>query len=266
MNKFIVVKLWILVTCFSLFSFKAGNYKKLTGIETKSSHFTTDNLQNFYLIEGNSIVKYDATGLKQREFSEVKYGRPGLIEAGNPLNILVLYPQNGTALILDRQLTLLQSIQFKNLGYQDIKAACLSRDNKIWIFDSKENKLKLFDYNGQLIRSTDDVAQLIGKGIRPNYMFADQNNLYVNDVSNGVFIFDTYGDYHKQFFIKGLRTFQVINDQLIYLKKKQLKVFSLKSFDELDFSLPDSVDVKQARIEQNRLYLLHKNELTLYEF
>ena len=71
--------------------------------------------------------------------------------------------------------------------------------------------------------------------------------------------------YHQLFFIKGTRNFQIINDQLLYIKKHQLKVFSLRSFDEIDFSLPDSVDVKQARIEQSRLYLLHKEKMSVYE-
>ncbi len=250
----------------SAFKGDGVNYKLITAIETKSSHFTTDNLQNFYLIEGNKIVQYNSMGLKQKEFSEVKYGRPGLIEASNPLNILVLYPMQATVVILDRQLTPLNVINFRDLGFQEMKTACLSHDNKIWTYDVKDNKLKLFDYNGKLIRSSEDVAQVTGKTITPNFMLCTENDLYVGDAFNGIFVFDTYGDYHQLFFIKGTRNFQIINEQLLYIKKHQLKVFSLRSFDEIDFSLPDSVDVKQARIEQSRLYLLHKEKMSVYEF
>jgi hypothetical protein len=142
----------------------------------------------------------------------------------------------------------------------------LSRDNKIWTFDNKENKLKLYDFNGNLIRSSEDIAQVTGKTISPAFMLCTESNLYISDPLSGIFVFDTYGDYHNQFFIKGTRNFQIINDHLIYIKKHQLKVYRLKSFDEIDFSLPDSVDVKQGRIEQSRLYLLHKEKLSVYEF
>jgi len=242
------------------------NYKLITTIETKSSHFTTDNLQNFYLIEGNSIVQYNNLGIKQKEFSEVKYGRPGLVEASNPLQIFVLYPNQAKALILDKQLTLLYTIDFRALGYQQIKVACLTHDNKIWVFDAKDNKLKLYDFNGNLVRATEDIMQTTGKPVQPNFMICTATDIYVADQIQGVLMFDSYGDYHKNFFIKGTRNFQIINDQLLYIKKHQLKAFSLKSFEEIDFSLPDSTDVKQARIEQNRLYLLRKENFSMYEF
>ena len=249
----------------SAFKGDGVNYKLITEIETKSSHFTTDNSQNFYLIEGNKIVQYNNLGVKQKEFSEVNYGRPGLIEASNPLNILVLYPNFSTVIILDKQLNVLNTIDFRSLGFQEMKTACLNQNNQIWTFDAKENKLKLFDYGGNLIRSSEDVAQVTGKTVTPNFMLCTDKNLYVGDQYNGVFVFDTYGDYHQLFFIKGTRNFQIINEQLLYIKKHQLKVFSLKSFDEINFSLPDSIDVKQGRIEQNRLYLLHKEKMSVYE-
>jgi hypothetical protein len=256
----------LLFICFVSLKGDGINYKKLTSIDTKSTHFTTDNLQNFYLIEGNSIIQYNNLGLKQKEFSEVKYGRPGLIEASNPLQIFVLYPNQAKVLILDKQLTLLYTIDFRALGYQQIKVACLTRDNKIWVFDAKDNKLKLYDFNGNLMRATEDLMQLTGKSISPNYMLCTETDIYMADQIQGILMFDSYGDYHKQFFIKGTRNFQIINDQLLYIKKHQLKVFSLKSFDEIDFSLPDSSDIKQARIEQNRLYLLRKEKMELFEF
>ncbi|MEN9522653.1 MAG: hypothetical protein RL065_1030 [Bacteroidota bacterium] len=266
--KKIILPLFLLFIIASAFKGDGLNYKKITAIDTKSSHFTTDNLQNFYLIEDNKIVQYNNLGLKQKEFNEVKFGRPGLIEASNPLQILVLYPNQAKALILDRQLTLLYTIDFRSLGYQQVKTACLSRDNKIWIFDASENKLKLFDFNGKLVRSSEDITQITGKGISPAYMLCNETHLYVSDPTQGILVFDSYGDYHKEFFIKGTRNFQLIDNLglLLYVKKHQLKAFNLKSFEEIDFSLPDSIDVRQARIEQNRLYLLHKEKFMLYEF
>ncbi len=231
-----------------------------------ATFLTSDNLQQCYTIEGNRFIKYNRDGDKVKEFSGNKLGKPSFADVSNPLNILLLYPQYATILVLDNTLSVLNTIDFRKSDVSLLKAACLSPENLIWIFDSRQMKLRQFDNNQQITRESDDLSLVIGHPIAPNFMLCTDKNLFVNDPATGIYVFDKYGSYQKVFYKKGLKSFQHIQEQLLYLRKQRLHAFSLKSFDEQSFAIPDSTNIKQARMESDRLYLLYKTELSIWKF
>jgi hypothetical protein len=232
----------------------------------KTSYISSDAFDHFYTIEGNSIVQYNSEGTKLKEFNERKFGRPSFIDASNVLNMLILYPNYATIIITDRNLNPLQTISFKEEGYIPLRAAALASNNTVWIYDAKEMRLKQYDFSKKLISKSDDLNMAIGKPINPTFINCQENNVYVTDPLNGVYVFDWYGNFLREFFIKGARNFQILQNQLLYFKRQQIRVFDLKSFSEMIISLPDSATAKQARVEKDRLYILRKNELTLHPF
>jgi hypothetical protein len=76
-------------------------------------------------------------------------------------------------------------------------------------------------------------------------------------------VFDKYGTFQKQFFLKGITRFEILKDQIFFLKRKQLHSFDLVNFNEMTISLPDSASVKAVRVEQDNLYILRQGTLEI---
>ncbi len=72
-----------------------------------------------------------------------------------------------------------------------------------------------------------------------------------------------YGTYHKTIPIKGIGTFQVSNNKIIYYKGGKLKSFDLMTLNEGEMALP-STDIIDARTEKEKLYLLKQKSLDIY--
>lgn len=71
-----------------------------------------------------------------------KFGQATLIDVSNPLKILLYYKDFATVVMLDRFLNSVNSIDLRKQNTLQAKAIGQSYDNKIWVYDEMENKLK----------------------------------------------------------------------------------------------------------------------------
>ena len=99
--------------------------------------------------------------------------------------------------------------------------------------------------------------------VNPDFMIEQNNKLFLNDSTKGIYVFDVYGTYNKTISIKGLTHFQINNDELIYFKGGKMKSYNLKTLEEAEINLPTS-DILDARTEKEKLYLLTQKSLDIY--
>ena len=109
--------------------------------------FTVDNLDNIYILNSrNQIKKFNANGDSVAVYNDVKkFGQATLIDVSNPLKILLYYRDFATVVMLDRFLNAVNSIDLRKQNIFQAKAIGQSYDNKIWVYDEMENKLKKVD-------------------------------------------------------------------------------------------------------------------------
>ncbi len=248
-------------------SFSGENYTWIDGIPFSEVHFmTTDNLGNTYVIVGNQLLQFQASGKPKANFSENTMGELRSVDASNPLKLLLFYPDFGRLIVLNSQLAVQSTIHLRELGIPQPSIACNSEYGGYWVFDRQDFQLKKVDLNLQVAYQSGDVMSLTGLKVNPNYLVEYDGFVYMNDPVNGILVFDRYGTYFKTIAMKPAACFQIIKNELLYLSGDTLKAFHLKTLQEREILLPPHNSAICARIENQELYLLTSDSLAFYSF
>jgi hypothetical protein len=98
------------------------------------------------------IERYDSLGISvQVTYTNQRIGRPSMIDASNPLQILVYYGSSQLVLVLNRNLVEISILDLNRLGYASVPSVGASRDGNLWIYDAITFQLKKLDMQGRLI-------------------------------------------------------------------------------------------------------------------
>jgi len=244
------------------------NWILLTSLNMNATFFTTDYLQNAYIIDlKNSLRKIDSVGNTLFTYNQNLYGQLKLVDATNPMKLILSYPDYGTVVMLDNTLSEVGVVSLKKIGIYDYHALCFSsRDNNFWVFDENDYKLKKIDRNNNIILESTDMFQQLGYAIHPVFMQEENQWLFLSDTTRGILMFDIYGVYYETLPFKNILKFEVRNDQIFFRDGDHIHSSQMKTLAEKNIELPHFDNLLDARIENSRLYLLQKDSLTIYKF
>ena|SRR5688572_3337437 len=190
---YILVVILFLVTLVSAQT--DSSFRLLRVIKGDIIAFTVDNLDNIYLLNStNQIKKVNEKGDSVAVFNDVKkFGKVKLLDVSNPLKVLVYYPDFATVAALGRLMNVTNIIELRKQNILQARAVALSYDNKVWVYDEMENKLKKIDDEGKLLFETSDFRQLFDEAPVPQKIFDQDKYVYIYDSAKAVFVFDYYG-------------------------------------------------------------------------
>lgn len=258
-------KPFIFVVVVLSMAFVIQNNATLFTIKQKHNYFTTDNLNNTYLINKEEILKYNSTGKLLMKFSNKRFGNITFVDATNALKVLLYYKDFQQLVFLDNQLSQNgEPISLENLGYEQTDLACTSFNNSFWIYNKQNNELIRFNENSQVITKTGNLKQLLQSEIKPNFMIEHNSYLYLNCPDHGIYVFDMYGTFNKIISIKNLTAFQVSNNVLYYFNNNKYFAYDTKTFEEKSISYSDTL-IKSVRIEKDRLYFQYSDSLKVLD-
>jgi hypothetical protein len=229
--------------------------------------FAVDQLENIYLINSSGqLKKLDARGDSVAVFNNLRnFGKPAYIDVSNPLRILLYYKEFSTIVLLDRLLNIRSTIDLRRQDIFQAQAVCLSYDNKIWLYDEFEHKLKKLDEDGKLLFATSDFRQLFGEAYLFTSIIDQDRVVYLYDKYKGVAIFDYYGALKNKIPLTGLDNFSVTGKILYGTMNDSLKRYDPATFHQQQAAMPSSL--RQAGsifITASKLYALKENELEVY--
>lgn len=250
---------WLVLSSFTSFTL-LGSYN------TQADMVVADNFSNVYTLSKNRLLKFGPDGKYQFPYEEFRYGKMGMLDVTNPLKLLVYFPDFQTVVTLDRFLSPLTNYNFTERGYVNITAIASSVDGRMWFYDNVDFKLKKTDESGRIFRESQPLNVITGSAPNPNFMVEKERQVYVNDPQQGIYVFDFFGSYIKTIPLKGLQRFQVFQNQIVYFDGKQLKTYNPMTFEWKELNLPDSTDVVHAAIEKERLAVLKKDKVLIYQY
>lgn len=247
---------------------KTNAYFRYAGfIPGDYSFMDVDVLDNLYLITaGNSLKKIDARGDSVAVFNDVKkYGNPSLIDVSNPLKILVYYKNFSTVVILDRLLTLRNSINLRKMNIFSVKTLATSYDNNIWLFDEQDFKLKKIDDDGKVLQETTDWRLLMDAVPLPEQIIDRENFVYLYDEQKGFFIFDYYGSFKNNLPFLHWKHTAISGNKIYGFFDSRLYSYELKTLSLKDYIIPaffeNYADIKTMN---GKVYLLKKDGVEIY--
>lgn len=230
--------------------------------------FTVDNLDNVYILNSrNQIKKYNAKSDSVGIYNDIrKFGRATLIDVSNPLKVLLYYKDFATVVMLDRFLNPVNTVDLRKQAIYQAKAIAQSYDNKIWVFDEVESKLKKIDEDGKLLQETTDFRFLLGKSITPIKIAEENQYLYLYDSTQGVYVFDYYGAFKNNILIQHWNNFRVAGKYIYGSRSDSLFRYEISSYLVDEWKMPVAIlNSSSFQFSGNRLYALKENEIKIYD-
>lgn len=232
------------------------------------TYMSTDILGNLYLISsGNRLMKRNANGDSVAVFNEVrKYGNPSDIDVSNPMKVIVYYRNFSTAVILDRFLSVRNTIDLRRVQIFNARTVANSYDNNLWVFDEQEFKLKKIDDEGRLMQESADLRLVLDSVPAVTQILDQDNQVYLYDRDKGFFIFDYYGGWKNRLPLLQWEHIAISGKTLYGFSGRKMYSYALGTLDLQSFELPQSLgDFQSVCINNGKIYLLKQGGVDIYQ-
>ncbi|WP_320815813.1 hypothetical protein [Flavobacterium sp.] len=197
-----------------------------------------DNFQNYYYTSNNQLFKQNKN--KTYNYKNIALGKIHDIAIENPLQIVLLYKNFNTVVLLDNQLNEVQKIDFNTIDpFLTITSIGFGGQNKLWFFDSNTQKIGLYD----LITSSVKFLSTPFKGIISKKM-ATYNFLYFINYYNEYLSISIFGK------IENLGSIPA-NDDFCFLDESKIIFTNNDSFFIYDFAFKTTskLNVREKSIQ-----------------
>jgi hypothetical protein len=201
-------------------------------------------------------------------YNDVKrFGKATLIDVSNPLKVLLYYKNFATVAVLDQFLGLRNVIDLRKSNILQVKAICQSYDNKIWLYDELENKLKKIDEEGKQLLETPDFRLLFDEAPSPQVITDLDQQVYLYDSSKSVYVFDYFGTLNNKILISRWQNFKVAGKYIFGSLGNTLYRYEIKTFRYDEWAMPGPLlKTKAFNFTASKLYALKENEINIWQF
>ncbi len=207
-----------------------GQSKKLTIVKVDSTTLYAtlfagiDGLGYVYFIKNNIFYKQKEGETWQ--YQNVALGEITKIDIVNPLKIVLFYENFNSIVLLDNQLNEIQNLNFSTL-IDGIIAHGIgkSTQNSIWVFNSSNQKLGLFNYETKIYTE-------LNQPLKNNLLFYESDFNYFTwiDEKQMAFSMDIFGKVVEIGLIPVFDTFKMVENQgYFYSKNNIISFFDFKS-------------------------------------
>ena len=245
------------------------SFKLLRTISGDIVDFTIDNLDNIYILNSrNQLKKFNANGDSIAVFNDVKkFGQASLIDVSNPLKVLLYYKDFATIVALDRFLNVVNTIDLRKQNIFQAKAIAQSYDNRVWVYDELENKLKKVDEDGKILQETPDFRQLFAQAPIPQKIFDQDQYVYLYDSAQAIFVFDYYGALKNKILVSHWQNFKVAGKYIFGSNGDILHRYEISSFRLDEWKMPEEISKSRSfNFSSSRLYALKKDKIEVYAY
>lgn len=267
MKKIFAIIVAICFTWFSGIAQSDTSFKLIRIVKGDIAAFSVDNLDNVYILDNrNQLKKYNNNGDSVAVFNDVKkYGQVTYMDVSNPMKVLLYYQNFSTVVMLDRFLNIRNIVDLRKQNIFRAKAIGQSYDNKIWVYDELEYKLKKLDEDGKLLQETPDFRLLLGQALTPQKIFDENKYVYLYDSTYGVTVFDYYGALKNNIMIQRWNNFKVVGKYIFGSKSDTLFRYEISAFQYDDWKMPEQIYRSRSfDFSASRLYALKNDGIEIY--
>jgi hypothetical protein len=186
----------------------------------------------FYFIKDNAFFK--TQGKQTFEYKNVSLGNLTDAAIENPLKIVLFYENFNRIILLDNQLNEVQKINLsENNNPVTAAAVGLSLNNQLWIYNSLDQKIGLYDYLKNTYKSISNPLRETIKETQSsfNYFFWIDNN-------NNYYSCDIFGKIKSLGKLPEYDLVKIINqDEIIYTKNGNLYLLDRKKNEKYQIEI-----------------------------
>jgi hypothetical protein len=231
---------------------------------------STDPYFNFYYsdVQGN-IFRFDSTGTSTGTFSSKRKGVVTLLDATRNVNVFAFYAASQEYRLLNRFLTETSTASIKNTGTGYARIVSPSNDNNLWIIDDNDLSLKKFNLQFNKNEVNTPLPLVIpstGKDLDIVYLREFENNLYISDRNNGIWVFDNLGNYKTKIPAYHNTHFSFLENRIYFLENDQLVFVDLRTRSRTEYKLPENLKISRILISETKAFLSGADQFHFYTF
>ena len=259
------------ITCYIFALALLGWFGQLVGqplleIQQATKFINTDKLQQIYAVTPeNEVLKYAPNGTVQYRFSNNTLGNLAFLDATDPLNLLLFYPDYQMLLTLDRTLNKTGELSLLRIGAVQVNAAGIANDGHIWLYDEADFRLRKVDRTGKTLTESQPLNLLLPKAPKPSQLIARDNWVYLFDSTMGILVFSNFGQFDRLIPLSGTHEWQIVEDWLFFRRQNEFLAYNLRSFQQRTLSLPNGTTSEdQLQVQKNRLFVRKSDRILAY--
>ena len=233
----------------------------------EAKYFAVDKLRQVYLVTpANEVAKYSQEGRELFRYNNNTRGNLSYIDATDPFNLLLFYPELQAIATLDRTMNETALLLLFSADIINATAIALANDNNIWVYDQATFRLVKIAPDGAVLASSDNLSAQLPQPPKATQAIARENMVYLNDSGKGIFLFDGFAQYHQLLPLPDYEHIWMLDGYLQLFKKGELSAYNLKALKKVPLPLPKAGEQAiQARWQGGRLYLLSEDgRLSVY--
>ncbi len=247
----------------------ADSFNLIHTLPLESKWFAVDKLQQVYLVSArNELFKFGPDGTEQFRYNNNTRGELAYVDATDPFNLLLFYPELQGVATLDRTMNESGWLLLFSARIVNATAVALAPDNNIWVYDQATFQLRKIAQDGSLLATTDNLSAQLASPPYARQAIARENLVYLYDPGQGVFIFDNFGQFHLLLELPGYNQIQVVDGRLLLFRPGGFQAYSLDGLRHKGMPLPEAAkEARQAVWQGRRLYLLNQEgKVEVYEW
>ncbi len=221
--------------------------------------FDIDYQGNIYLVNSSELQKLSSDYKLQHTYSNLMLGEISYLEVDRSTNLFLYFRDFNKIVFLDNTLSMKGSpIDIMDLGFSEANYACSSYNNSFWIYDPINQELIRFNQALEITDRTGNIENITNFIMFPQRIFERNNEVYLLDKSQGIFVFDRYGGYLRRLPFTNIQDIYINKLEFNILKNDSLYIFNPNTLNVDTVVLPQN-NVKQIRIINSKIYQLNNN-------
>ena len=236
----------------------------LASIKVEGNQVNSDPVENYYISTNTSIWKTSSQNNQNFIYDSKKSGNITLIDAGDPMKILVFYKDLSLITFLDNFMAETSfNISLMDFGLDQAEVVCKSLNNGIWVYDTKQDKLVKISSALKVEMEILNVQRIIGEAFSPKQMMERTSGLYLNDPMKGIYVFDNYGSFLRKIPELNISKFNVIENTIAFRQANDINTLNTRTL-EFNKIYSDSI-MTDFSINEKKLYILNADSLHIYK-
>lgn len=184
----------------------------------------TDNLgQVFTANASNDLVKYDKDFKVLATTNYKSLGPIRNVDVSNPFEIYVFFKEQNKVLYFDNLLNVKGQTDLEEGGYFLLNTIARSFDNKLWIFDLNDLKLKKIKKDLSVELSSGNVREFAkNENFNPEYIAEINKQVVLFNKNSGLYLFDNFANFQRFIPLPSAEQVVVWQGRLYYLEKNKI--------------------------------------------
>ena len=258
---YLIINILYVSTC--LAQQDSVQFKFIRSFAIEANNLQTDEQGNIYVINNNELKKYNSEGLFLNSFSTKNNYNITSINVSNPIKILLFIKETNKIIFLNKTLNIINTMFLYNYDIYSPQFVCSSVRNGFYVYDNSEYSLFFISNN----KNEQIKIDFFNNKFELNYIQENNNKLYLNYPDTGIIVLDNL--FFEEDFIplKKTKNVQIKEKNISYLNttNSEITFYNYKKKYIYNLNLPIK-NVNDAKIEQNLIFILNKNQIFIYQF